>query len=66
METLNYPSYITTDVIAAHKNVLFQWEEDGAEIAHRLIFRSCMEKVYRDVGRVLNGLPKARGPSGCR
>lgn len=64
MEKLNYPDYVPADVIAAHKRTLFHWEEEGAEIANRLILRRCMEKVYRDVGKMLNGLPKALGPSG--
>ncbi len=64
MENSNYPSYITKDVIAAHERVVHDWGEEGDIVARRLIFRPCMEKVYRDVGKLLNGLPEAPGPSG--
>lgn len=66
IEDTTYPSYIQADVITAYKNVLFGCGEEVDSIARRLITRPCMEKVYRDVGRLLNGLPEAPGPSGSK
>lgn len=64
MENSDYPSYIPKDVIAAHEKIVHDWGEEVDIVARRLIFRPCMEKVYRYVGKLLNGLPAAFGPSG--
>jgi hypothetical protein len=60
------PDYIPEAVAAEYARLREEWADwpDALPCLDRLIFRPCMEKVYRGLDKHLSGKPAMRSPSG--